>query len=882
MSNVLHASLFLMMAAALVPMCSSQLHPPVLQFKCHDNDSHGECEEPRIVFLETGGRTSPEYTLTFKHAVTLENKEECSFYHLHRSHYNTHNLGFMSRCRKGSGGGGDLFEGSLLNHTMHIHVSHFGNGTHFLTMEVPGNKAKGGEGEEEDDEVKTDGSPRGLFSWPTSPVTMDKATIELAVVVDSVFMAKFNDDESRVTRMVEQIVNAADAIFAQVDIKVELVDLRFLSASETKSLLTVYDYSQYLRKIAKFVNDNLVSNPFSTTGQQQQQSKNKMLGFPDAVMTLIGRSLATDPKAMTLRGKAMTGGACSPYAHAIVLLSKDEDRRAWNDSRSALLSRYAKTAAHELAHLVGILHLDDYRLKECGCSVTGKDFCLMKVKNPFFNGRFSNCSVQNLSRRIKSNRAECLYRKNVFDPSFNLSAFEEQNVIQLVLECTSPDSSCDHQNLTIRFLQDSSVKIRRQVVRMPSASSDYCDHFQNELGKEFLFLQVCTHEKTGSKVVSGILHHSRRRRVITMDASNKIRMQLDYLLERDSFLKIAKQPHNESLGIVQRSISVVMAIERAIAPEPTSSRCLQTVQNSLFIANLLKVIFDRISIPLHVHEIKFFDPPPAVLLQPENSSSKYDTLLSALKLTTTTQQPDIVLILYKNKTKPASTNSSARCPSLIELGMQSNSLTLGLKFAHEIGLSFGLPSISSEAEINSCECITTFGSCIMRPEVSSRGVLWSTCSVHMWKEALAKNMCIAEPAAAASNEQVSWSSGNSVYRRNETLVKNMCAAEPAVDKGKDQGTMIVVAVLLSVLVLVIVAYFIAALVILKRKGHTTSSWSPAAPSPRSKTKEEEEEKSKKKKIKRHHSPRMTRLRAPRSSSSSESAGSVNSKIGRQL
>ena len=169
------------------------------------------------------------------------------------------------------------------------------------------------------------------------------------------------------------MLNDMRALMQSLHLRVHLLKLLFVDEKATKWCQSETDkrspadmYYEYTRHQVRLYEGHVVDAHHLFPASERLKSS------PDAIMTLIGRRCSDD----SLMGKARQSQACHRLASCVVLLPTT---RAMPDV--ALL---AVAAAHEVAHVLGLLHYD-----QCPTCVSPNGECVMSAYVSFKDGHWS-------------------------------------------------------------------------------------------------------------------------------------------------------------------------------------------------------------------------------------------------------------------------------------------------------------------------------------------------------------------------------------------------------------------------------------------------------------------------------------------------------------
>jgi len=205
---------------------------------------------------------------------------------------------------------------------------------------------------------------------------------EVLVAVDYSLHKKLGSNEARTKQYVQKHFSSVNSMYATLsEPRVKLVLAGIIIGTSSASLPFLHNYGSYS---SKFEADKALSS----MGRHYAKG-----GFPkhDLVMALTAQDMQLRGKSSVI-GYAYVGGACAEGRRVTIV----EDRGTYNG---------VGTAAHEIGHLLGVVHDGDRGHESCRAGGY--------IMSPWSNGskRWSGCSVKQMRSFVTSRRALCLNNK---------------------------------------------------------------------------------------------------------------------------------------------------------------------------------------------------------------------------------------------------------------------------------------------------------------------------------------------------------------------------------------------------------------------------------------------------------------------------------------
>ena len=205
---------------------------------------------------------------------------------------------------------------------------------------------------------------------------------EVLIAVDYSLHKNLGKNEARTKQYVEKHFNAVNAMYAKLsEPKIKLVLAGVIIGTSAASLPFLHKYGSYSQQFE-------ADDALSSMGQHYAKSD-----FPrhDLVMALTAQDMQIRGSSGVI-GYAYVGGACASTRQVTIV----EDKGTYNG---------VGTAAHEIGHLLGVVHDGDYGHETCRAG----DY----IMSPWSNGakQWSDCSVKQMRDFVTSRKARCLNNK---------------------------------------------------------------------------------------------------------------------------------------------------------------------------------------------------------------------------------------------------------------------------------------------------------------------------------------------------------------------------------------------------------------------------------------------------------------------------------------
>merc|ERR1712012_1162756 len=205
---------------------------------------------------------------------------------------------------------------------------------------------------------------------------------EVLVAVDYSLHKKLGSNEARTKQYVQKHFSSVNSMYATLsEPRVKLVLAGIIIGTSSASLPFLHNYGSYS---SKFEADKALSS----MGRHYAKGD-----FPkhDLVMALTAQDMQIRGSSGVI-GYAYVGGACASTRQVTIV----EDKGTYNG---------VGTAAHEIGHLLGVVHDGDYGHETCRAG----DY----IMSPWSNGakQWSDCSVKQMRDFVTSRKARCLNNK---------------------------------------------------------------------------------------------------------------------------------------------------------------------------------------------------------------------------------------------------------------------------------------------------------------------------------------------------------------------------------------------------------------------------------------------------------------------------------------
>ena len=294
--------------------------------------------------------------------------------------------------------------------------------------------------------------------------TLNKdAVIEIAFAADNTFLEHY-ESPAKAEKVIYQIKNGMRAMFQQLDIGIEAVDVFIFDEKLTSDLIRAanknaelealnkseskpadrFDRSfHYWRGIKEQYSGNFIDRGAEGAGRKERA---RLSGAPDAVITFTTRPFDSfqDDHDVTL-GFAPAGHLCKKKGHAFILMPKWYDDP---DSNSVLLANLVVTVSHELGHLLDLDHQDNC---STGCVDDQKCSCIMHSISSRNSGNWSKCSTTQIRGVLQNpylsptRSKECLYTKDAYSRN-----------VPLYVPVGSPDTKIKRPTRTVASSREQS------------------------------------------------------------------------------------------------------------------------------------------------------------------------------------------------------------------------------------------------------------------------------------------------------------------------------------------------------------------------------------------------------------------------------------------
>ena len=231
-----------------------------------------------------------------------------------------------------------------------------------------------------------------IISAQTSSVTKYP---EILITVDYSLHKKLGENKARTRQYVEKHFNSVNSMFAKLsEPKVKLVLAGVIIGTSALSLPFLHHSGSYSTKFE-------ANTALSGMGKYYY-SKSGILPKHDLVVALTAQDMQTQGSSGVI-GLAYVGGACAKDFRQTRSVAIVEDKGTYNG---------VTTAAHEIGHLLGVVHDGDGAANYLGGSGAiscGQGFLMSPLANG--SNRWSDCSEKQLRNFLISRRANCLNNK---------------------------------------------------------------------------------------------------------------------------------------------------------------------------------------------------------------------------------------------------------------------------------------------------------------------------------------------------------------------------------------------------------------------------------------------------------------------------------------
>ena len=289
------------------------------------------------------------------------------------------------------------------------------------------------------------------------PSLSKDAVIEIAFVADYTFLDYYGSP-AKVEKVIYQIKNGMRAMYQQLDIGIDVVDVFIFDERLTSDLIRDANYKadenakkelkladrfdrckEYYEGISRLYLHNLTD--LIAGGERVRIS-----GVPDAIISFTTRpfdNIKDDDE--VLLGFAGLGVLCNRGQAFILMPYWYDDPR----SNTTLLASLVDTVTHEVGHLLGLPHQDNC---STGCKDEQMKSCIMHSISSHNSGNWSDCSKSQIRGDLHNpnlspiETKECLFTRDAHSrnaPLFDHDEFPVRKTKPPTTTTTAPASSSD-------------------------------------------------------------------------------------------------------------------------------------------------------------------------------------------------------------------------------------------------------------------------------------------------------------------------------------------------------------------------------------------------------------------------------------------------------
>ena len=355
-------------------------------------------------------------------------------------------------------------------------------------------------GADDDNDEKPVDSSRSLVGKPSiaygHPVlrTADAANtlrdpmIELAVLVDELFMRYVDNDATVAEITAHQLILGVTAAFQAVNLRLTIKHFRIMNQTLLNCIVnSTSTYSHTLNRM----HGCLGWFPQNVNLKHADLDTDLMRGVPDVMLLLTNqRHPITDSFAM---GRAFLNQTCTRKGFAVVSLTYRQCHVA-PCPRMHLTSD--GTIAHEIGHSLGLEH-DDETPCGVGCGPSKRRHCIMQsgVWRSAHHS-FSQCSLQVLNKRLSDARLkmDCLMQRDLYESKDEVVVPDAHHVI-VRRRIVEGELSLV---LTSRYLPDLVIPLKPsfELELMDGRLCQYLIHRSNS-SRVFASFELCSNSTIG-------------------------------------------------------------------------------------------------------------------------------------------------------------------------------------------------------------------------------------------------------------------------------------------------------------------------------------------------------------------------------------------------